>query len=677
MGKKNKKKEFFKKRKICLNMIVKDEAHIIEETIESVVPYIDYWVICDTGSTDGTQELILKTFKKHGIPGDLHQHKWRDFGYNRTLALREAYDKAQFIWVMDADDLVKGDLVWPEKMTADCYNLQYGSPALRYQRMQVFKASLNWRYECVLHEHASCISKPKPKAELLQGNYYIDSRRLGNRSKNPNKYLDDAKVLVDAHNREKDDPKGNKKHMVRYSFYAGQSYFDFKDYENAIVWYQKRVDYGGWREEVYYSLFRIALSLQRLEKPIDVVKDAFLKAHNYLPSRATPLFHLSMEYRKYNDFKTAYKYAKMGEPIPYPKDQVLFLSKSVYDWQMKNEVAVCAFMLGEYGECLEMCEKMMAGHGKEYEMPEEVVMRVRNTMFECTRRMNNPQLNNTNTGNDSTIQTDNSGNSGTVMEKEKDAGKTGSFSRGDVIMEKYKIGLLVPSTTNKTDKQIENMTLLTTFLPSLIASINPRRRDEYVLYLGYDIGDEVYDNKEQMKVVSDKIRALVIGKPITVKCYRMNNDKKSVVSLWNRLYKLAYDEGCDYFYQLGDDIRFEPVAWAEPFITKLKEYGDVGVVGPQDRVEIYRRIMTQSFVSRKHYEIFGYYYPDVFKNWFSDNWITDVYDLDRSFVFQNIGIRNCLAGGFKQQRYEIDYNAQHILKEEVHKGKVKLLEYLK
>lgn len=59
-------------------MIVKNETHIIRECLESVAPYIDYWVISDTGSTDGTQELITKFFEEKGIPGELHQDEWRD-----------------------------------------------------------------------------------------------------------------------------------------------------------------------------------------------------------------------------------------------------------------------------------------------------------------------------------------------------------------------------------------------------------------------------------------------------------------------------------------------------------------------------------------------------------------------------------------------------------------------
>ena len=89
---------------ICLNMIVKNESHVIEKTFDNLAKYItfDYWVICDTGSTDGTQDIIKNYFAKKGIPGELVQHEWKDFGHNRTLSLRAGYNKSDYLLIFDA-----------------------------------------------------------------------------------------------------------------------------------------------------------------------------------------------------------------------------------------------------------------------------------------------------------------------------------------------------------------------------------------------------------------------------------------------------------------------------------------------------------------------------------------------------------------------------------------------
>ena len=83
-----------KTKTITLCMIVKDEARVIERCLASVLPLIDYWVIVDTGSTDGTQEKIRKFFENVGIPGELHERPWKDFGHNRSEALELARSKA-------------------------------------------------------------------------------------------------------------------------------------------------------------------------------------------------------------------------------------------------------------------------------------------------------------------------------------------------------------------------------------------------------------------------------------------------------------------------------------------------------------------------------------------------------------------------------------------------------
>ena len=112
-----------KRKTICLNMIVKNEAHIIADTLEHLHKYIkfDYWVISDTGSTDATKEIIKEFYKKEKIPGDLVEHAWKDFGYNRTEAFKAAYKKTDYVFVWDADDEISGKFAMPSELTADSY----------------------------------------------------------------------------------------------------------------------------------------------------------------------------------------------------------------------------------------------------------------------------------------------------------------------------------------------------------------------------------------------------------------------------------------------------------------------------------------------------------------------------------------------------------------------------
>lgn len=94
--------------KICLNMIVKNESRVIMRLLESVSSYIDYYRICDTGSTDDTITIIREFFESRGIPGAIYEEPFRDFGYNRTFALEKCHtdaitNAADYILLLDAD----------------------------------------------------------------------------------------------------------------------------------------------------------------------------------------------------------------------------------------------------------------------------------------------------------------------------------------------------------------------------------------------------------------------------------------------------------------------------------------------------------------------------------------------------------------------------------------------
>jgi len=90
---------------ITLCMIVKDESHVIERCLSSVAPLVDYWVIVDTGSTDGTQQKIKDFFDRNGIPGELHEIPWVDFGTNRSKALELAQSTVyDYSLMIDADE---------------------------------------------------------------------------------------------------------------------------------------------------------------------------------------------------------------------------------------------------------------------------------------------------------------------------------------------------------------------------------------------------------------------------------------------------------------------------------------------------------------------------------------------------------------------------------------------
>ena len=333
--------------KVTLCMIVKDETHIIEECLRSIAKYVDRYDITDTGSTDGTQDLIKKTMEELGVSGEVHQSDWKGFGDHgntmgsRTESLNNAKNSdAEYAWVIDADDYVEGKFEYPETMDADCYSLCIGRGDFTWWRNQIFKLSVDWKYMGILHEYATTDSKPREElnAGKISGEYKVIARTEGNRNVGISpidKYKRDAELLEKAI---VDEPQND-----RYQFYLAQSYFDSQQFEKSLAAYEKRVEMGGWHEEIYYSKLRCGILKGLMERPLAEVAGCFVDAFNYRPIRAEPLWFLSRMYRMNNMPAAAYLYAKMGLDIPYPENDILFIQDDVYRWGILDEVGATAF----------------------------------------------------------------------------------------------------------------------------------------------------------------------------------------------------------------------------------------------------------------------------------------------------------------------------------------------
>ena len=137
---------------ICLNMIVKNESHIIIKTLENLCSYVDFdaYFISDTGSTDNTMDLIRAFFKERGVPGVIEEVEWRDFGFNRTLSLQMAFNKTDYLFIFDADDSIHGDFRMPRELTHDAYQLKLGQSFV-YLRTLIVNNRKRWRFVGVLH----------------------------------------------------------------------------------------------------------------------------------------------------------------------------------------------------------------------------------------------------------------------------------------------------------------------------------------------------------------------------------------------------------------------------------------------------------------------------------------------------------------------------------------------
>lgn len=334
---------------MCLVMIVRDEEDTIKKCLTSVSPYISYWVIVDTGSKDNTIQVIKETMDELGIPGELHERPWVNFEVNRTESLELAKDKCDFRWIIDADDTFSLDdpninpfCVLNKEF--DSYHISYKLHNLKYFRAQIVRSDEDWVYKGVLHEYLHLEKENQKSGQIVGCHVDADISPLKRANSVIEKYAKDAEILKEALEKEPDN--------TRYMFYLAQSYRDSNQPQNSLEAYQKRVEAGGWPEEVYYSMYMIARLKEVLGHPAIEVVEAYSKAWEYRPERLEAVFHVMRKLREQGRWVLALAYGESALQRVGTRD-ILFVEPDIWQWRLLDEFSICAFYAGKVDSALE------------------------------------------------------------------------------------------------------------------------------------------------------------------------------------------------------------------------------------------------------------------------------------------------------------------------------------
>jgi len=342
---------------LCLVMIVKDEEDNIEKCLRSVSPYISYWVIVDTGSSDKTKEVIKKYMEEAGIPGELHEREWVNFEVNRTESLNLAKGKCDYRWIIDADDefFPQDKNINPfasVERGADAFQILYSLNSLQFYRAQIVRSDQDWIYKGVLHEYLDLPDKKDPIHSRIPGCHVkADISPLKRASSLEEKYAKDAEILEEALQKEPEN--------ARYAFYLAQSYRDSGQVDKSIEAYIRRAEMGGWEEEVYYSLYMVAKLKEKRGDNILEVTNAYSMAWEYRPQRLEAVFHAMRKLREQNRHVLAFTYGNTAVKGSHCND-ILFLEKEIWEWRFLDEYSLAAFYTGNPEIALKYCEPIVS-----------------------------------------------------------------------------------------------------------------------------------------------------------------------------------------------------------------------------------------------------------------------------------------------------------------------------
>jgi glycosyltransferase involved in cell wall biosynthesis len=326
---------------ICLNMIVKNETSNLPRCLASVAPYIARYVLCDTGSVDGTPDYVRRYFAERAVPGAVIEIPFETFEQARNAALAAARTNGpsgtrEYLLLCDADmELVVQAPAVVSSLAAPVYAvIQRTETGLEYPNVRLLRADVQASYSGGTHE---VLRTPGHQPVLLRGCHFLDHACGANRAEKQER---DIRLLCDALERDPND--------ARSVFYLANSYFDTTQYDRAIAQYERRIALGGWAEEVFYSRYRIGLAHLAAGRSHEGA-EALLAAYAAHPHRAEPLHALARHFLWRRQWCTAHHYARIASAIPEPEDG-LFVETQVYARRLREVMAICEFWLGRRPE---------------------------------------------------------------------------------------------------------------------------------------------------------------------------------------------------------------------------------------------------------------------------------------------------------------------------------------
>ena len=329
------------KNTICLCILVKNEVQAIKRNLSSVKAIIDHWICVDTGSTDGTQDVVRNELKD--IPGELFERPWVNFGHNRTEAVKLARGKSDLILRIDADEELVITSMPDDLDGAEAYQVKYhGNP--EYWLPSLLSGNRDWTYIGATHEHLDVSGAKIFNTKMIEYRHHCDG------SRRPDKFQNDLALLQESYEKDKTN--------CRTVFYLANTLRDLGEFEQALKYYRERVQMEGWQEEVWDSALNIGICLYRLGRTTES-HTAFSEAFTMNTKRAEPLYYMTKMCREKKQYALGCIYGAAGLKIPLP-NAGLFINSAVYNYNLKFELGICKFYCGNYSASRDLCNDVLS-----------------------------------------------------------------------------------------------------------------------------------------------------------------------------------------------------------------------------------------------------------------------------------------------------------------------------
>ena len=346
--------EFKYSNLICYAMIIKNGGPLLEKVLNENLPFFDRWCILDTGSTDGTQDIIKRVLKDK--KGTLYEEPFVDFKVSRNRCLDLAGKTCKFICMLDDTYTIRGNLrsflneVRGDQFS-DSFSLMIKSDDTEYYSNRIIKSLTDLRYIHTIHEVITDQNNKNVTVPVEQA-FIFDHRADYMEDRTNNRKQFDLQLLFKENEDYPDDP--------RALYYIAQTYGCIGDEVNKAFYFELRINHPvqGYFQEKIDACFELArcynfkiscINKQPFTQPLteqewNRCEELYLQAYNLDKNRPDSIYFLGIHYYLEKDYLKAYNYFKLGFEIGYPINSQYSLKPTLsYHFLPKFLTEVCNY----------------------------------------------------------------------------------------------------------------------------------------------------------------------------------------------------------------------------------------------------------------------------------------------------------------------------------------------
>lgn len=398
----------------CLMM--RDEKSNITKCLSNMSEFVDGYFIEDTGSEDDSIDIARSFIRESGKPGAVTEAMWKNYGWNRTHALKSFYsflvgevfkrtgvdvtrpltpsqikhlDRfAFYAFVTDLDNTLhytdpkrKDELVKIDRsqLTHDSYFIESRRGGGVFKTVNLLKIDpLNvdtWAYYRSIHEYVDRCSEYRHRSQSFYRDVFVEYGLSGFRSKDYARCLRDLEYLAL-------DELLYGENDSRTLFYKAQTLKEggFKD--NAFKAYMKRYEMeDSFQDERYVScLYSTSCIDTSTAEGLKRYLTVLFKGYELNHKRREVPYYLC---KYFNDEKLYHMAWNLGKPyvdITPNRDSFLF-DESINDFEFIDLMTLASYYSGDRATSLQLMKRLLQLENLPKEMRERVERNVSITEY--------------------------------------------------------------------------------------------------------------------------------------------------------------------------------------------------------------------------------------------------------------------------------------------------------